>query len=52
MHDDTRLDDEFGIVELERREAAAPDALHWGSGGSGGGSGSMGSGGSGGGSGT
>ena len=50
MSDEIRIDDEFAIVELERREAASPDARHWGSGGSGG-SGGFGSG-SGGGSGT
>ncbi len=35
MGDET-LDQEFAIVELEPRQAASPDAWHWGSGGSGG----------------
>jgi hypothetical protein len=53
MRDDSLLDEEFAIVELEPREAASPDAFRFGgSGGSGGGSGSFGFGGSGGGSGT
>jgi hypothetical protein len=51
MRDDSLLDEEFAIVELEPRDAASPDAFRFGSGGSGGGSGSFG-GGSGGGSGT
>ncbi|HLH22857.1 MAG TPA: hypothetical protein VK066_10055 [Chloroflexota bacterium] len=52
MRDDSLFDDEFAITELERRDAASPDAFRFGSGGSGGSGGGSGSFGSGGGSGT
>jgi hypothetical protein len=44
MRDESRLDEEFAIVELEPRDAASPDAFRFGSGGSGGGSGGSGGG--------
>jgi hypothetical protein len=44
VDDQTGVDQEFVIVELEPREAPAPEGLWFGSGGSGGGSGGSGGG--------